>query len=411
MMSIRTGVFRGLSLLSVGLMDFGTPFIRMLILVRMLDLNELGFASALAATYGTFEQVTDIAIYRFVVSTARVDFSEALACAHALSVLRGFVVGIAALLLAPGIAYLFSLDRDWGSFAVLAAIIFGRSLEHLEPRVSERDYRYGAQIKISMISNFLGLFALAATAFISHSHNAVIAFLLAQMLAIVGASHFFSQQPYHLRFRSPYLKRAWAYSYPLIFNGIGLAIGAQGDRFVVGALLGLPALGLYSVAMLASITPTSLVFKVMTTINLAALHNASEKAAQFSARLRFYARATPLIAGGYAMGLLAIMNLTISFAFGSKFVVNNWILIVLALGAFFKIVRTEPFTSLFLHEMKTAKLALTNLSPFSGLSVGYYFGNRLSIALGTSNGSTDGGDRRAFDGALCVAEDIPHSVS
>ena len=66
MMSIRAAISRSTPLLYVGILDFGTPFIRMLILTRLLTLNELGLASALAATYATFEQVTDIAIYRFV---------------------------------------------------------------------------------------------------------------------------------------------------------------------------------------------------------------------------------------------------------------------------------------------------------------------------------------------------------
>jgi O-antigen/teichoic acid export membrane protein len=354
----------------------------MLILTRLLSLNELGFASALAAVYGTFEQITEIAIYRFVFSSPRVDYAEALASAHALSLLRGCIVGALALLTAPGLAYLLSPDRDWMSYASLGAIILGRSLEHLEPRVAERDYRYGAQFKVSLAGNGLGLAALVAAALRWHSHDAVVAFLFAQMIGVVAASHLFSAQPYRLRFRSPYFKRAWAFGYPLyplMFNGVGLAIGGQGDRLMVGALLGLPALGLYSVALLASTIPIGLLFKVIGSINLAALHNASVEDGQFAARLRLYARATPLIAAGYALGLLALMNIAISIAFGRKFVVDDGILVVLAMGAFFKIVRTEPFTSLLLHQMRTGTLALTNLSTFSGLGVG----TTLTIAYRT----------------------------
>jgi len=187
---------------------------------------------------------------------------------------------------------------------------------------------------------------------------------------MVAASHFFSAQPYRLRFRSPYFKRAWAFGYPLMFNGMGLAIAGQGDRLMVGAVLGLPALALYSIALLVSVVPVSLLFRVIGSINLAALHNASVEDGQFEARLRLYARSTPLIAAGYALGLMALMNVGVSIAFGPRFVVSNWALVVLSLGAFFKIVRTEPFTSLLLHEMRTGTLALTNLSTFSGLGVG-----------------------------------------
>jgi O-antigen/teichoic acid export membrane protein len=370
MVSLRAAVAKGLSLLSVGVLDFGTPFVRMLILTRLLSLDELGFASALAAAYGTFEQITDIAIYRFVLSSPRADYVETLASAHALSLLRGCVVGALALLCAPALGFALSPDRDWASFAFLAAVIFGRSFEHLEPRVAERDYRYDAQFKVSLAGNALGLAALVATGLVAHSHVAVLAFLLVHMAASVAASHLASAQPYRVRFRSPHFRRAWAFGYPLMFNGMGLAVAGQGDRLMVGALLGLPALALYSVALLVSVVPISLLFKVMGAINLASLLNASVANGQFEARLRLYARATPLIAAGYALGLLAFMNVAVSIAFGPRFVVSNWVLVMLSLGAFFKIARSEPFTSLLLHEMRTGTLALTNLSTFSGLGVG-----------------------------------------
>jgi O-antigen/teichoic acid export membrane protein len=370
MVSVRAALAKGLSLLSVGVLDFGTPFIRMLILTRLLSLGELGFSTALATVCGTFELITDISIYRFVLSSPRADYEEALACAHALSLLRGFAVAALALLCAPALAYALSPDRDWASFAFLAAIIFGRSFEHLEPRVAERDYRYGGQFKASLAGNGLGLVALVATALLTRNHFAALAFLFAQMVGGVVASHLVSSQPYRLRFRSPYFKRAWAFGYPLMFNGMGLAIAGQGDRLMVGALLGLPALALYSIALLVSIVPIGLLFKVMGSINLAALLNASVEDGQFEARLRLYARATPLIAAAYALGLLALMNVVVPLAFGPKFGVSNWVLVILSLGAFFNIVRTEPFTSLLLHEMRTGTLAVANLSTFSGLGVG-----------------------------------------
>ena len=59
-----------------------------------------------------------------------------------------------------------------------------------------------------------------------------------------------------------------------MFNGVGLAVSAQGDRFLVGALLGLPVLGFYSIVVLVTIVPVSMVFRIMGTMNMAAFHNA-----------------------------------------------------------------------------------------------------------------------------------------
>ncbi len=95
---------RGQALFAISALEYLVPFIRIMLLSRFVDLRELGFCSALLASYGLFEQVTDMAFYRFVMSNPREDFGAALASAHALSILRGVVVGGLAIATAPLIA-------------------------------------------------------------------------------------------------------------------------------------------------------------------------------------------------------------------------------------------------------------------------------------------------------------------
>ena len=155
---------KGNLLFSISALEIGTPFLRMLILTHFLSLPELGFTSALAASYSMFEQVTDFAIYRFVFSAPREEFDAALSGAQGLSLVRGIVVGAIAFATAPVIAWLLSLSAHWYDFAVLGAIIAIRSLENLEPRVAERDYRYGAQFTVALVSSVAALLALIVVA-------------------------------------------------------------------------------------------------------------------------------------------------------------------------------------------------------------------------------------------------------
>ena len=63
--------------------------------------------------------MTDFALYRFVFSTPRENYEEALASAHALSVVRGLAVGAIAIAVSPFISALLSLQADWVDFALL----------------------------------------------------------------------------------------------------------------------------------------------------------------------------------------------------------------------------------------------------------------------------------------------------
>jgi Polysaccharide biosynthesis protein len=369
MAPMRDKLAQGLYLLSISFFDFGSPLVRMICLSHLLSLEEVGFASALSAVVAALEQVTDMATYRCVFTSSREDFDEALAGAHAVGLLRGCFLAAVSLLGAPFVAHLFGRSQDWRAFAFLGVISFVRSLEHIETRVAERDYRYDGQFRVSLVSNGAGLLSLILFAAIWRDHNALLASLFVQSLLSTLMSHREATRPFKIKFRTPFFKRAWNFGYPLMFNGAGLAAVGQGDRFIVGAMLGLPTLAVYSVSMLAALVPVSLLFRVIQSVGLAGLHNAKGDGGLLTARLQAYATMVPMLAGLYACGLLMFLNPAVGFVFGQAFVVEKWVLALLTLNAFFNIARTEPFTALLLHEGRTAALAVTNFVAFSGVTV------------------------------------------
>jgi O-antigen/teichoic acid export membrane protein len=363
------GIFaKGYGLFLLSFIEGAVPFVRMLALSRFLPLRELGFASALSATHSVFELVTDFAIYRFVFSTPREEYEEALASAHGLSLLRGLTVALLVVVAAPAIAALLSLQSEWRDFAILGGVFVVRGFEHLGPRVSERDYRYDIQLKSTLIANGLGLIALVIALAAAPSHRAIIAALFGQATGQVGASHVLAETPYRIKFRSPQFARAFRFGYPLMFNGLGLAASGQGDRFVVGALLGLPALGVYAIAILVTTVPLAMIGRVTSTFVLAALYNASRRSdGAYPARVRLTARLIPLISASFALGILTLMNMVVPIVFGPQFTLSHAGLALLALATFVRLARGDPMTSMLLNEGRTRRLAIANLSSISAL--------------------------------------------
>jgi O-antigen/teichoic acid export membrane protein len=367
-MSIITFVKRSQSLALLSLVEYGTPFFRMMALSRLLPLRELGFTSALTATNASFFLLTDFGTHRFVLSVPREDYEEALASTHALTFLRGILVGVLGIALAPLIAATFSLTEDWESFALVASVFFIGSFEHLGPRVDERNYRYGVQLRVSLIANGLGLGALLISLALTRSHEAIIASLFAQAIGQVAASQFLAGTPYRMNFRSRYFRQAVRFGYPLMINGLGLAVSSQGDRFLVGSLLGLPALALYSVATLVTLVPMNMVFRFVGTFMLAALYNVANRTDEsYAARVRLSARLVPIAGAVYALGIVTLLNIVMPLVFGSQFTLSVTSVALLGLVAFFRMARQDPFTSMLLHEGRTRRLAITNLASSSAL--------------------------------------------
>ena len=281
--------------------------------------------------------------------------------------LRGLIVGLIGLAVAPFIATAFGLGAEWPSFAAVGLIVFVRSFEHLEQRVAERDYQYGAQAKVVAASSALGLAALVAGIALRQGANSLILSLLAQGVGFAVCSRLFSQTPYHIRFRSPFFKRAFRFGYPLMVNGIGVAVGGQADRYLVGAMLDLPALGLYSVLTLATTTPVTVFTRISQVVAMAALFNAGSDERMFQARLRLASAVIPLTSCLVAVGILTLMNDVVPLVFGHKFVASRLMVILLAFSTFARLVRSDPGTSLLLTEGRTKRLALANLFVVGGL--------------------------------------------
>ncbi len=367
-MPLTTRLKIGYPLILLSVVEIGPPFVRMIILTRLLDLPQLGFASALTSIYSMFEMVTDIAIFRYVYSVPRAEFDEALAGAQAVSIIRGAVVSGLLLCASPFVARLLSLQSEWTAFALLAPVVFIRSFESSAPKVAERDYQYGGQLRTMLGSNALSLAAVTITAAITHSHIAVIASLLADAIGVVAVSHLVADIPYRLDFRSPHVRRAWKFGYPLMFNGMGLAVSSQADRFLVGAMLGMSALGLYSVVLLATVVPITMVFRVFGTLNLASFYN-SRSPDDFMWNVRISDRVSSMIGSLYATSVILLTNLVVPWVFGHTFVISHLSVCLLGLGAFIRVIRTEPFTSVMIQKGRTKRLALVNMIAAS--SVGY----------------------------------------
>jgi O-antigen/teichoic acid export membrane protein len=348
--------------------EIAVAFVRAIILTRFLDAYEFGFASAISLVFSTALLVTDLAIYRFILSTPREEFVEALSGAHALVILRGLLVATGLLLVSVPASCTFATCGDWQSFALLAPVVLIASFEHLEIRIAERDYRYWRQFIASLVSHSLGLAALGITAWQTANHYAFLSYLYVQAITYVLLSHALATLPYRITFRSPYVARALAFGLPLLVSGVTAAVIAQGDRFIVGAMLGLEILGFYAVLSLAGLIPISGLIRVLNSLFFAGFHNAHEKD-HFQDRIKLFFGVTPLLAGLYALGIVGLLQLALPLVFGPRFTATDPLIFLIAAIAVTRISRLEPSTSLLLQKQRTTRLAAANVSLFSGLLV------------------------------------------
>jgi O-antigen/teichoic acid export membrane protein len=354
-------------LMIVGSIEVGMPFLRMLALTRILPLSEVGFCAVLTAFMTFLELSTDIAAYRFVYSTPKAQFEEALAAAHALSVLRGVLLCLLAVCAAPFVAAAVSLGDDWISFAALGPAILLRCLEHLSPRVAERDFHYWPQVKTNAVSFSIALAVLVTVALITRNHEAIIYSIYAQSIAVFFGSRLVSKEPYRLNFKTPLFKSAFKFAYPLMVNGLGLSISQQADRFIVAGLFDLETVAVYSVIVLAATVPMSLLNRILDSMILARLYHANAAPPRLNREIRAASSVVSVLAALYAGAVILLMNPVVTVVFGHKYYAGAWAMMLLGVMTFVRLARMEPFTGVMLNASRTKRLAASNILVSSSL--------------------------------------------
>lgn len=348
-------------------------FARMLVLTHVLGPYELGFASAISATYAAIEQITDTAIFRFVMSSARGRYREALDTAHTISFARGVVMAAALLALSGPFATAMATPADWTSFAWLAPIALLRGFENLEVRIWERDYRYAPQLLCVLGSHLPAFAVLVAVSLGERTHIAIIAYLFVQAFVSAGLTNLVAKTPYRVRLKPPMFGAALAFSAPLLMNGVGNAMMAQGDRLMVASLLDLETLGLYAVILLTAVVPTSALFRFVGPILFAGLHHAEDDPGRFEARLKLYSRAMPLLGALYAVGWMTLCKPLMPLIFSSRFVPSDLSVALVGMILYLRICRTDPAMSILIHAQATRRLALASQALMIGLALGTLF--------------------------------------
>jgi O-antigen/teichoic acid export membrane protein len=354
------------------LADFGGRFLRMIVLSRLLSSVEFGTSVALTVVISTAFMVADIGLDRFVLLNAGPQGRPALAAAHFMQITRGVVVALALVLLAAPVARMFDVPAATESFrwGALMPLIHGAA--HLGPKQAQQHYNFRQDAVATAFAGAVSLVIAGLAAWLCRNHDAIIYSLLAGESAFVLATHLVADRPYEVSWDRRTIGEAVAYGFPLMVNGVGLAIMAQADRFLVGATLGVATLGVYSVILSLSVVAVSPFYAIFSGIGVSVIAKNRSDPARFNALLVALIWGFCLFGFSYAAFTGLTLDLLAPKLFGPRYAVDLFARCVIAMIAFLRIVR-GPASVLFLVDGRTRDLALANLVASVGLVCAFLF--------------------------------------
>lgn len=347
--------------------EFAARFIRTVILAHFLSPAQLGIAVVVNVLLALAYLFSDLGIDRFLISRPPGDDAAALATAHALQVIKGFVVAAVIFIAAPTFAWLFGAEGESAGIRWVSVILVMHAFAHLGVKQVERDFRYLPEVKAVLVSQAVSLAAVYPAVLVFNDYRAMIVSLLLSSFIYNAASHVFAAAKYRVSFRHLRLMReAVAYGLPLTANGIGIAANSQLDRALVGHWLGLAQLAIFSIILNFAAAPVALALSILSTLGMPFLVQARD-AGQFE--MRGYLAiiwAYAIVASGLTIFFAATLQVLVPLIYGPIYQVPPLTQLLICLLVWIRVAGGAP-SLLLLVQADTARLMGANLVSGGGL--------------------------------------------
>ncbi len=367
-MMARVRLWAGrMSLASIApLSELFSRFLRTLILSRLLAPDEFGTAIAITVVNMVAELSTDFGLEQFVITRTGEAAGRAMAAAHALQLLRGFFLGAAIALASPFVASFFGVPERAPAFALAGMFPLFRSFSHLGVKQKLQQFAYGADAAVTLSAGLSGLLATLVSAWMLRDHRAVLFGYGTETLISAVVSHALARTRYAFWPDRQTFMEALRWGAPLTLNGVGLAIIGQADRFVMGRMFGVEALGTYAVIYNLVVVPMVALIRISAGLAMPLLVKNKDDSDRFQSTCVWLNWIFALTGFFFAVGCGALLDTLAPFIFGDRYIVSLYMRMFASLVIFARLFRISS-TIRLLASGQTGVMTMANMVSGAGV--------------------------------------------
>lgn len=297
----------------------GFSFLRNALIGHALSKGDFGIAATITLLLQLVETLSDLGTDRLIVQAADGDDPRFVATAHTTLLARGVLSAFLVVLAAAPAARFFGIpDAAW-ALGLVALVPLAKGFLHLDYRRAQRRLDNRPQLLVEVLPQAMAL--VATLPLLAHPGGYAVAVWLSllQAAAAVAVSHLVAERRYRLAFDGPLLSRFVAFGWPIWLSAFPLVAVYQGDRIIVGRLLGMEDLAAYSAAFMVTMVPGLVAAKVGHALMLPLFAAARDDAARLRRRFTRLAGLAAATAAAYLALFLAAGGIMLPLAFGPHY--------------------------------------------------------------------------------------------
>lgn len=294
--------------------------VRNAIIGHCLSKGDFGIAATITIALQMLETLSDLGAERLIVQAADGDDPRLMVAAHTTLVLRGLLTGGILFVAAGAIVAFFSIPQALWAFQLASLVPVMKGFMHLGSRLQQRGLNNLNAMVIEVAPQALALLIAIPAIRLVGDYSAVVWLAIGQAAVAVLASHMISRRSYALGLDLGFMKRLFSFGWPIWLSAIPLVAVYQGDRVIIGHLIGVEALGSYSAAFMIAMVPGLIAAKVGYALMLPLLAEKRTESAAFLARYVMMLEGTCIAAAAYVVVFVLAGGVLLPLVFGPNYV-------------------------------------------------------------------------------------------
>jgi len=235
--------------------------VRNLLVARLIPVEDYGIAATFAVVMAMVEMASAFGLQQQIVQSKDGDVPRFQAALQAFQVLRGLLAGIVLFLISAPIAQFLGIPEVIWAYQLLALVPVIKAFEHFDIHRLNRQMRFWPMILSGTVPALLSLLMVWPLAVWLSDWRVLLYAILAHMGLTVILSHLMAERPYRLVFDRAIMGGSLRFGWPILANSILLFLVFQGDKLIVGHVLGMEALAIFAMGMMLTLNPTMVLAK------------------------------------------------------------------------------------------------------------------------------------------------------
>jgi O-antigen/teichoic acid export membrane protein len=230
--------------------------VRNLAVATLIPLTDYAIAATFMIAMTAVEMASTLGLQQQIVQASKGEDTRFQAALQGFQVFRGVLAGVVLFAMAGPIATFLGVPQVAWAYQVLAFVPVLNALQHFDMHRLNRQMVFGPLILTKVVPIFMSLLLIWPLAIWLGDYRVMLWALVMQAVVMVVMSHVTARRGSRLAWDRVVIGESLRFGWPLLLNSAFLFGVFQGDKIIVGHLLGLAPLALFAMGFTLTLAPS-----------------------------------------------------------------------------------------------------------------------------------------------------------